>query len=67
MPDLRPGRRHRSLEQEGRELSQTFPLIRATEFQAKVREDYPMGYLEFLETKDREDVTLLDARPSRFY
>ncbi|MFP4170518.1 MAG: sulfurtransferase [Methanomassiliicoccales archaeon] len=52
---------------EGRELSQTFPLIRPTEFQASVREDYPMDYQEFLETKDREDVTLLDARASKFY
>jgi thiosulfate/3-mercaptopyruvate sulfurtransferase len=51
---------------EGRPLTQEFPMLDTGNFKGAVR-DYFMPYDEFVETKDRDDVVLLDARPSAVY
>jgi thiosulfate/3-mercaptopyruvate sulfurtransferase len=52
---------------EGRELSQTFPPIDETSFSVTRWDSFVVGYEEFKEIKDNDDVTLLDARPPAFY
>ena len=53
--------------QENRELSKIFPKITESDFTVKVRKEYWVEYEEFMNMKDREDVVLLDARPSNVY
>jgi len=52
---------------EGRPLSQEFPKVQESAFEARVRSDYFVEYARFKEIKDREDVILLDARPLAVY
>ncbi|MDW5562297.1 MAG: sulfurtransferase [Methanomassiliicoccus sp.] len=51
---------------EGRPLSQEFPKRETGNFKGETR-DYFIPYKDFVETKDRDDVILLDARPSAVY
>ncbi len=52
---------------EGRELSQDFPTVEPSSFNVEVREEYAIGYDEFRQIKDNEDVVVLDARPAKVY
>lgn len=52
---------------EGKALTQEFPTLRPSDFVARAREEYPIGYQEFRAIKDRADVILLDARPAAVY
>lgn len=52
---------------EGRPLVQEFPQIDEGGFESSVQEDFFIRYPEFKEVKDRDDVTLLDARPAAVY
>ncbi|MBN1785708.1 MAG: sulfurtransferase [Candidatus Methanofastidiosa archaeon] len=54
-------------EVEGRPLSKVFPEVEDTSFRADVHEELFIGYEEFKDMKDREDVILLDARPENLY
>jgi thiosulfate/3-mercaptopyruvate sulfurtransferase len=53
--------------QEGKPLSQTFPEVQESDFEARVRSEYPIPYDEFRSVKDKEGVVLLDARPLSLY
>lgn len=53
--------------EEGREMTQAFPRVEEGDFQAILREEYSIGYEEFRETKDGDNVVLLDARPPALY
>jgi len=53
--------------QEGNPLSKVFPKIEESDFTAEVRREYYVEYEEFKEMKDKDDVVLLDARPSTVY
>ena len=52
---------------EGRELSQEFPAVEPSGFTSKIRADYAIGYDEFRQIKDNDDVVVLDARPAEVY
>lgn len=52
---------------EGRELSQDYPPVEPSDFTVEVRDDYPIGYEEFVRIKDNDDVVVLDARPAKVY
>ena len=52
---------------EGRPLTHQLPQIEESEFVAQVRRDYFVEYETFKQMKDREDVIVLDARPSTVY
>lgn len=52
---------------EGRELSQDYPAVEPSSFTVEVRDDYPIGYEEFRQIKDNDDVVVLDARPAKVY
>ncbi len=52
---------------EGGELTKVFPSWRPSNFEARVQNEYFIGYEEFKNLKDREDVILFDARPFEFY
>lgn len=51
----------------GRELSQDYPAVEPSSFIAEVRDDYPIGYEEFVRIKDNDNVVVLDARPAKVY
>lgn len=53
--------------EEGRSLSKIFPKVEESSFKVNVRKEYFVEYEEFKAIKDREDVILLDARPSNVY
>ena len=53
--------------QEGKPLTKVFPKIEDSNFKAKARREFYVEYEEFKKMKDREDVILLDARPSNVY
>jgi thiosulfate/3-mercaptopyruvate sulfurtransferase len=52
---------------ENRELSQEYPSVEPSDFIVEPRDDYAIGYEEFLQVKDDDDVIVLDARPTKFY
>ncbi|MDN7023882.1 sulfurtransferase [Methanoculleus sp. FWC-SCC1] len=52
---------------EGRTLSQEFPAVDPSQFTVEVRGEYPIGYEDFKQVKDRDDVVVLDARPAKVY
>ncbi|MCE5338750.1 MAG: sulfurtransferase [Methanomicrobiaceae archaeon] len=52
---------------EDRELSQEYPAVEPSNFTVEVHDDYPIGYEEFLQVKDNDNVIVLDARPAKFY
>jgi thiosulfate/3-mercaptopyruvate sulfurtransferase len=52
---------------ERRPLSQDYPRIEVSDFTVKIREEFFIGYKAFQETKDNEDVVVLDARPPNIY
>jgi len=52
---------------EGKETSQLFPVVEEGEFETTERAEYFIEYDEFVRVKDRDDVIVLDARPSEFY
>ncbi len=52
---------------EGLELSQEYPTVEPSSFVVGVRDDYSIGYEEFLRVKDNDDVIVLDARPKNVY
>ncbi|WP_332449577.1 sulfurtransferase [Methanoculleus sp.] len=52
---------------EGRELSQEYPTVESSGFTVQARDDYAIRYEEFVQTKDNDDVVLLDARPAKTY
>ncbi|MGC9318020.1 MAG: sulfurtransferase [Armatimonadota bacterium] len=56
-----------SWKHEGRELSQTYPDIRESDFDVEVQEDLFVTYEQFKEIKDNDDVIVLDARPASAY
>jgi thiosulfate/3-mercaptopyruvate sulfurtransferase len=49
---------------ENRELTKLFPKIQETDYTVNLQKQYWVDYEEFKSMKDREDVILLDARPS---
>lgn len=53
--------------EEQRTLTKIFPKIEDSNFKVKVRREFFVEYEEFKKIKDREDVLLLDARPSNVY
>ncbi len=53
--------------EEGRPLTQVFPHVEETDFNAEVRFEYFVGYEEFKAVKDLGDVIVLDARPAGVY
>ena len=53
--------------EESRLLTKVFPKVEESDFKVEVRREYFVEYEEFKAMKDREDVILLDARPSRVY
>lgn len=52
---------------EGRALTQAFPDVEPSGFNAVDRSGYRVEYEEFKALKDRDDVIVLDARPSDVY
>jgi len=52
---------------EGLELSQDYPTVEPSNFTVEVRDEYAIGYEEFVRIKDNEGVVVLDARPAKFY
>ncbi|MDD1664492.1 MAG: sulfurtransferase [Methanomicrobiales archaeon] len=54
-------------QEEGRQLSQTFPRVVETEFRVQLKREFYVEYDELRGLKDRSDVILLDARPPAFY
>lgn len=52
---------------EGRALTQKFPEVAESDFNGVVRAGYFVDYAQFKAIKDRDDVILLDARPSNVY
>ncbi|HOO53159.1 MAG TPA: rhodanese-like domain-containing protein [Methanothrix sp.] len=52
---------------EGKEVDRVFPEKEGSSFWISVREEYVVGYGEFKAIKDRGDVIVLDARPTKFY
>jgi thiosulfate/3-mercaptopyruvate sulfurtransferase len=52
---------------EQRPLAQEYAEVEASDYIVRVRSDYFVEYDEFKEMKDRDDVILLDARPSGVY
>jgi thiosulfate/3-mercaptopyruvate sulfurtransferase len=53
--------------EQGNPLTKVFPKVEESDFMVKVRREYFVEYEEFKAIKDREDVILLDARPSGVY
>jgi thiosulfate/3-mercaptopyruvate sulfurtransferase len=53
--------------EEGRPLTKVFPKVEESDFTVGVRREYFLEYEEFKAIKDRDDVLLLDARPSAVY
>jgi len=53
--------------EEGRGLTKTFPTVKESYFDVEVRNDYFIGYEEFKEIKDNENVVVLDARPPKYF
>lgn len=53
--------------EEQRILTKVFPKVEESNFKVKVRSEFFVEYEEFRKIKDREDVLLLDARPSNVY
>ena len=52
---------------EGRPLTQTFPDVEASDFNAVDRAEYRVEYEAFKALKDQDDVIVLDARPADVY
>jgi len=52
---------------EGRSLTQKFPEVEESDFNAVDRSEYRVEYEDFKALKDRDDVILLDARPGNVY
>ncbi len=52
---------------EDKELTKKFPQIKKSDFDVDVRENYKADMKEVKETKDDDDVILLDARPPEMY
>ncbi len=52
---------------EKRPLSQVFPDVTPSDFVVHVQQEYFLGYDEFKDKKDWDDVILLDARPAAVY
>jgi thiosulfate/3-mercaptopyruvate sulfurtransferase len=52
---------------DGGPVSQVFPEVETSTFAVDVREQYAVPYETFKMMKDRDDVVLLDARPSGVY
>jgi len=52
---------------EGRDLSQAFPAVEPSGFTVEARDEYAIGYDEFRQIKDNDDVIVLDARPAKVY
>lgn len=52
---------------EGRTLTKVFPEVGESDYTVQVQREYFLEYEEFKAVKDREDVMLLDARPSNVY
>ena len=52
---------------ENRELSQEFPTVEPSRFTVEVHDEYAIGYEEFIQVKDNDDVIVLDARPAKVY
>ena len=52
---------------ENKPLTKVFPKISETDFKVEVKKEYFIEYDEFKNIKDRDDVIVLDARPSKFY
>lgn len=52
---------------EGRELTKDFPDVEESDFEVEVRGDYCVSMEDVKKMKDKEDVILLDARPSEMY
>jgi len=52
---------------ENKPLSQVFPDVHPSDFVPNVHQEYFLEYETFKQNKDRDDVILLDARPSNVY
>lgn len=53
--------------QEGMPLTKAFPRTEESNFRAETHTEYFIEHEEFITLKDRQDVVLLDARPTAFY
>jgi thiosulfate/3-mercaptopyruvate sulfurtransferase len=54
-------------QEENRPVDQRFPTVKESDFTVDLQKDLFIGYEEFRSLKDREDVFLIDARPSAVY
>ncbi len=54
-------------QQEHRSVNQVFPTARPSDFIVDLQKNLFIGYDEFRALKDRESITLIDARPSPMY
>ena len=54
-------------QEENRPVTQEFPVARESGFTVELRKGYYIEYNELLSLKDRNDVVLIDARPSAVY
>ncbi len=53
--------------QEGRALTKDYPKVQESDFTVHPHPEYWVTYEEFRALKDRDDVIVLDARPTAFY
>jgi thiosulfate/3-mercaptopyruvate sulfurtransferase len=53
--------------QENKPLTKEFPKVDESRFTAKTHKEFFIEYEEFKQTKDKDDVILLDARPAEVY
>jgi len=52
---------------EGKPLTKVFPKTESSDFTVRLQSDFFVGYETFKAMKDRDDVMVLDARPSAAY
>ncbi len=52
---------------EGKDLTKQFPEASESDFEVEVRNDYSVSMEEVKKMKERDDVVMLDARPSEMY
>jgi thiosulfate/3-mercaptopyruvate sulfurtransferase len=52
---------------EERGLTKVFPTVEESEFEVEVQKEYYIEYEEFKDTKDNDNVVVLDARPFKYY
>lgn len=52
---------------EERGLTKVFPPVEESGFEVELHKEYCIGYEEFKDIKDNDDIVVLDARPFKYY